>query len=144
MGVEMCIRDRLDTVVQLEVYPASEKALTFRLDCPENIHPGFLGDAVRIKQCLINLTSNAIKFTPEQGTVTLTYREPVSYTHLASMGVALSPVHATEYELLFHYADQALYAAKHKGRNCYCIYDDSMDSFLSVLSEEPPYEKGTR
>lgn len=62
----------------------------------------------------------------------------------ASMGVALSPVHATEYELLFHYADQALYAAKHKGRNCYCIYDDSMDSFLSVLSEEPPYEKGTR
>ena len=62
----------------------------------------------------------------------------------ASMGVALSPVHATEYELLFHYADQALYAAKHKGRNCYCIYDGSMDSFLSVLSEEPPYEKGTR
>ena len=69
------MKELLDTVVQLEVYPASEKALTFRLDCPENIHPGFLGDAVRIKQCLINLTSNAIKFTPEQGTVTLTYRE---------------------------------------------------------------------
>lgn len=69
------MKELLDTVVQLEVYPASEKALTFRLDCPEIIHPGFLGDAVRIKQCLINLTSNAIKFTPEQGTVTLTYRE---------------------------------------------------------------------
>ncbi len=69
------MKELLDTVVQLEVYPASEKALPFRLDCPENIHPGFLGDAVRIKQCLINLTSNAIKFTPEQGTVTLTYRE---------------------------------------------------------------------
>lgn len=47
----------------------------------------------------------------------------------ASMGVALSPIHATEYELLFHYADQALYAAKHRGRNCYCIYEDSIDSF---------------
>lgn len=58
----------------------------------------------------------------------------------ASMGVALSPIHATEYELLFHYADQALYAAKHKGRNCYCIYDGSMDSFLSCLSEERTYE----
>lgn len=69
------MKELLDTVVQLEVYPASEKALTFRLDCPEKIHPGFFGDAVRIKQCLINLTSNAIKFTPEQGTVTLTYRE---------------------------------------------------------------------
>ncbi|MBT9775120.1 diguanylate cyclase [Clostridium sp. MCC353] len=62
----------------------------------------------------------------------------------ASMGVALSPVHATEYELLFHFADQALYAAKHKGRNCYCIYDDTMDSFLSVISDETPYEEEMR
>lgn len=62
----------------------------------------------------------------------------------ASMGVALSPIHATEYELLFHYADQALYAAKHRGRNCYCIYEDSIDSFLSVLSEETPYKAGIR
>lgn len=45
----------------------------------------------------------------------------------ASMGVALAPKHAAEYEVLFHCADQALYAAKQKGRNCYCIYDDSMD-----------------
>lgn len=59
----------------------------------------------------------------------------------ASMGVALAPTHATEYEDLFHCADQALYAAKHKGRNCYCIYDDSMNSFLSVLSEDMPYEE---
>ena len=47
---------------------------------------------------------------------------------------------AGQYLSLIH----IFYAAKHKGRNCYCIYDDSMDSFLSVLSEEPPYEKGTR
>ena len=69
------MKELLETVVQLEVYPAAEKALNFRLDCPENFHRGFLGDEVRIKQCLINLVSNAIKFTPEQGTVTLTYRE---------------------------------------------------------------------
>lgn len=62
----------------------------------------------------------------------------------ASMGVSLAPVHATEYEALFHCADQALYAAKHKGRNCYCIYDDSMNSLLSVLSEEMSYEEKTR
>lgn len=69
------MKELLETVVQLETYPAGEKALNFCLDCPENFHRGFLGDAVRIKQCLINLVSNAIKFTPEQGTVTLTYRE---------------------------------------------------------------------
>ena len=58
-----------------------------------------------------------------------------------SMGVSLAPAHAMEYEALFHYADQALYAAKHKGRNCYCIYDDSMNSLLSVLSDKTPYEE---
>lgn len=59
----------------------------------------------------------------------------------ASMGVALAPLHATGYEVLFHYADQALYAAKQKGRNCYCIYDNSMDSLLSVLSVEMSHEE---
>ncbi len=69
------MKELLETVVQLETYPSGEKALAFRLDCPDNFHRGFLGDAVRIKQCLVNLISNAIKFTSEQGTVTLTYRE---------------------------------------------------------------------
>lgn len=62
----------------------------------------------------------------------------------ASMGISLAPTHTTKYEDLFHCADQALYAAKQKGRNCYCIYDDSMNSLLSVLSEETPYEEKTR
>lgn len=69
------MKELLETVVQLETYPLGEKALTFRLDCPDSFHRGFSGDAVRIKQCLVNLISNAVKFTPEQGTVTLIYRE---------------------------------------------------------------------
>ncbi|WP_418667055.1 hybrid sensor histidine kinase/response regulator [Allofournierella sp.] len=69
------MKELLETVIQLETYPSGEKALRFRLDCPDNFHRGFLGDAVRIKQCLVNLISNAIKFTPEHGAVTLTYRE---------------------------------------------------------------------
>ena len=73
VGFDM--KELLDTVIQLETYPSREKALTFRLDCPEKFHRGFFGDAIRIKQCLINLISNAIKFTPERGAVTLTYRE---------------------------------------------------------------------
>lgn len=50
----------------------------------------------------------------------------------ASMGVALTPIHATGYKDLFYCADQALNAANRKGRNCFCIYDDAMDSFLSA------------
>lgn len=69
------MKELLENVVQLETYSSGEKALTFSLDCPKSFHRRFLGDAVRIKQCLVNLISNAIKFTPEQGAVTLTYRE---------------------------------------------------------------------
>lgn len=51
-----------------------------------------------------------------------------------SMGIALAPTNAMEYDKLFHLADQALYAAKKKGRNGYCFYDDSMANLFSVLS----------
>ena len=51
-----------------------------------------------------------------------------------SVGVALSPRDGTEYESLFHRADQALYAAKQRGRGCCCYYDNSMRNLLSVLS----------
>ena len=69
------MKELLETVVQLETYPSEEKGLNFRLDCPDSFHRGFLGDDVRIKQCLVNLISNAVKFTPEKGSVTLSYRE---------------------------------------------------------------------
>ena len=69
------MRELLDTVIQLETNPAKEKKLDLQLDCPSSIHADFLGDSIRIKQCLINLISNSIKFTPEHGTVSLTYEE---------------------------------------------------------------------
>lgn len=40
-----------------------------------------------------------------------------------SIGVALYPQHGTKYLDLFRQADQALYQAKAKGKNCYQIYD---------------------
>ena len=51
-----------------------------------------------------------------------------------SMGVALVPKDGTDYESLFHAADQALYTSKRGGRNQYKFYDDSMEGTLSVLS----------
>lgn len=59
-----------------------------------------------------------------------------------SMGVARAPQDGMQFDELFHCADRALYAAKQRGRNCYCLYDDSMAGQLSVLSEIPSEEAG--
>ena len=51
-----------------------------------------------------------------------------------SMGAAESLVLGTDYDTLFHAADQALYAVKRNGRDGYCFYDSSMDGVLSQIS----------
>ena len=51
-----------------------------------------------------------------------------------SMGVARTAVVGTDYETLFHAADQALYTVKRSGRGQYLFYDESMNRMLSVIS----------
>ncbi len=52
---------------------AAEKRLELATDLPADVPPYVVGDAVRLKQVLLNLTGNAIKFTP-QGRVVVAVR----------------------------------------------------------------------
>ena len=56
-----------------------------------------------------------------------------------SMGIARTDVVGTDYETMFHAADQALYRVKRSGRGRYDFYDESMRDMLSVIS---PIENG--
>ena len=57
-------------VIELLLPRAEQKNLALNLKFDKNLHKYFIGDSVRIRQILYNLTGNAIKFT-EKGSVTI-------------------------------------------------------------------------
>lgn len=56
---------------------AHSKGIEIIINLPPDIHPFYLGDELRIKQILMNLISNAIKFT-EVGNITISITEQIS------------------------------------------------------------------
>ncbi|WP_189442551.1 response regulator, partial [Rhodanobacter panaciterrae] len=63
-------RQLLEDVTQLEQGLAHTKGIRFVLEMADDLPKQLLGDALRIKQVLLNLANNALKFT-EHGSVTL-------------------------------------------------------------------------
>lgn len=58
----------LDSMVSLMVQPAKEKGLTLKLEAAGNVPPSVKSDPGKIRQILLNLIGNAIKFT-QKGSV---------------------------------------------------------------------------
>ncbi len=58
-------------LVSMEKPRAEKKDLTFIVNADENIPRTLYGDNIRIKQCILNLLTNAVKYT-EQGCVAMT------------------------------------------------------------------------
>ncbi|MBR4530178.1 MAG: DegV family protein [Lachnospiraceae bacterium] len=65
------VSEVLKDVVNMIWNPAKEKGLKFHVDVDEMMPRSLIGDDIRIKQILINLLNNAVKYTKE-GSVTLT------------------------------------------------------------------------
>ena len=59
---------------------AGQKAIRLELDYPIHAPRGFLGDAVRIRQIILNIVGNAMKFT-QQGEVSVRVRSKVLDEH---------------------------------------------------------------
>jgi len=69
-SIPFSLRDSIDEALTLIAPSAHNKNLEFSVRISEQLPDSLIGDAMRIKQVLVNLTSNAIKFT-EQGSVTV-------------------------------------------------------------------------
>jgi len=67
------------------------------------------GDAQRLKQVLANLVDNAIKYTPEQGTITLSlFRDgPWARLEVADTGIGITPEQLTHIFDRFYRVDKA-------------------------------------
>jgi signal transduction histidine kinase len=88
---EVDLRDIARECLQAAKPAADRKGIELDLDArsPEVIH----GDAVRIAQMMDNLVSNAIKFTPEGGRVTVTTasRDGDAIFEVTDTGMGISP-----------------------------------------------------
>ncbi|MEA5049962.1 MAG: ATP-binding protein [Oscillospiraceae bacterium] len=63
------LTELLEGVLEIESPAASEKDLSLTLETPSPIGTDFIGDGQRLRQCVMNLVNNAVKFTPSGGHV---------------------------------------------------------------------------
>jgi len=68
--IEFSLRDVLGKVVRLLSVKTFQKSLEFICHCPPDMVDSLIGDPTRIRQILINLLGNSVKFT-ETGSITI-------------------------------------------------------------------------
>ena len=64
------LADTIDSVARIARVKAGEKGLNLQVDIDPHLPPLVVGDSLRLHQILLNLTSNAVKFT-DRGQVSL-------------------------------------------------------------------------
>ena len=73
----------VETVLELLLPRAREKKLTLTFECPPDLDPLVVGDRVRVRQVILNLVGNAVKFTDSGGVSIVLSRRADGAMHVA-------------------------------------------------------------
>ena len=105
--------DQIDAVCDLTALHAEEAGLAFRLELDDKIQEKVIGDPTRLRQILLNLTSNAVKFT-SNGAVTLRVQGKkdasenfVVRVEVEDTGIGMTKDQVQKLFLAFHQADSS-------------------------------------
>lgn len=100
----------IDDVAKLLQAVAEAKGLKVEINVPEGFYPYYLGDAIRLRQVILNLLGNAIKFT-DKGHVEIGARNADSGDHLEiyvqDTGVGISKDQQNKLFGIFEQVDQS-------------------------------------
>jgi PAS domain S-box-containing protein len=107
------LRECLEKAIEIVGVAASSKGLEVGYSVDQSVPEILLGDVTRVRQILINLASNAVKFT-QDGSVTLTARaKPVLHEvyeisfEVKDTGIGISPQAASNLFRPFQQADES-------------------------------------
>jgi signal transduction histidine kinase/DNA-binding response OmpR family regulator len=104
----------MEHVVNVVQVKLNEKQQDFRLVCERLFTRRILSDELRLSQVLINLLTNAIKFTPERGQITMRVRadstegDPVLRIEVEDNGVGIAPEQQNRLFNSFEQADGSI------------------------------------
>lgn len=141
--------DLIQSVMTSAVSTNTNPNITIDYHCDEHLPEQVLGDPLRLKQALSNLTTNAIKFT-EHGSIRLSadYIETTSdrfivQVHITDTGIGIAPEHIDKIFEDFYQIKQAQTTTQHGtgiGLSICKRIIELMDGHIEVKSE---INKGT-
>jgi PAS domain S-box-containing protein len=85
-SIDFCLRNTLDDVMSILALRARQKGLDFSCRIPTEVPDKLVGDPSRLRQILVNLVGNAVKFTSH-----------------GSVGIEVELQHAGEFDDILHF-----------------------------------------